>query len=443
MRILSIISALLLCPILVNGQLDLAYLHTGLPVCYIQTANGTAISRTEFSDATIVITENEDTTFHKTPILIEGRGNATWGMPKKPYKFKFQESVLLPGIPKGRKFALMANYYDASLMRTAVGLKVGKLLRFPWVPSCQYVELVLNGEYQGNYLITEAIEAKKTKIDIDKQSGFILEYIYESRLNPQRKHFFSSRNHWLFEFKDPDGEDVSEEQKAYAENAINEFEHNLYSNRRNWKEYVDVESFVQWYYWKNILRLEECNRYYVKDDNTSSGKIKMGPLWDFDWSIGLAGGPRYLTAHYLESKLYFSDLAKERSFMEEVARLHFTSRKAIEHNLLEYYDELQALLNKSQELNHSKWNTFSNIPYVGMTWEEAIERDKDWLVAHLKYLDRILSKYYDQTGIAQTDNGYDCKPSYITLSGYHISTPAHKQIYIQTDGRKARKVLAE
>lgn len=445
MRIIALLISFMLA-FNVKAQSDAAWLHTGLPVCYIQTEGAASIQRTEYSEATILMVADGDTVMEQTPMLIEGRGNYTWTVPKKPYKIKFQNAVQLLDLPEGKKFALLANYHDPGLIHAALGFTAGKFLDFEWVPSYAYVELVLNGEYMGNYQLVESIQARKNRIDIDKKTGFILEEIYPDRLDTERVHFFSSLEHKLYEFKDPDGEDVSEEQKAYAEDVFDELERNLSDADMEWKEYVDATSFVKWYYWVNVFNLDECNIYLVKYDNTAASKIKMGPVWDFDWGMGLTIAPpgvcSFHNIHNLRNMSYMSKLAWKQSFMEEVAQLHFSVRDMLLEHLLDYCDGLKDQLYASRELNQKRWVSYYEPPtFAAMTHDEIIERYKNWLVEHFSFLDGTLADYQDGlSGIASQDDA-DCQ--LWTLSGFRTDKVQGKTIYIRTDrtGRNAQKVL--
>lgn len=445
MRIIALLISFMLA-FNVNAQSDAAWLHTGLPVCYIQTEGAASIQRTEYTEATILMVADGDTVMEQTPMLIEGRGNYTWTVPKKPYKIKFQNAVQLLDLPEGKKFALLANYHDPGLIHAALGFTAGKLLDFGWVPSYAYVELVLNGEYVGNYQLVESIQARKNRIDIDKKTGFILEEVYPDRLDVERVHFFSSLEHRLYEFKDPDGEDVSEEQKAYAEEVIDEMERNLSDADADWRESVDVKSFVTWYYWVNVFNLYECNTYLVKQANTSDSKIKMGPVWDFDWGMGLTIVPpgvcTFRNNHYLKTISHFNLLVGKQSFMQEVAKLHFSVRDKLLAHLLDYCDELKDQLYVSRELNQMRWVGYYEPPtFAAMTHDEIIERYKSWLVDHFAFLDGTLADYQDGLpGIASQD---DADRQLWTLSGVRALTPQQRNIYIRTDksGRNAKKVL--
>lgn len=80
---------------------------------------------------------------------IRGRGNATFGYPKKPYKIKLDEKSEILGMPSDKEWVLLANYCDKSLLRTSIAFKLSELMSMPWTPRTEFVELFLNGRYEG------------------------------------------------------------------------------------------------------------------------------------------------------------------------------------------------------------------------------------------------------------------------------------------------------
>ena len=79
---------------------------------------------------------------------------------------------------KDKSFVLLANYTDRSLMNTAIGFKIGSLLDNGWVPNSEFVEVVVNGEFLGNYQLTEDVKSGKSRVDI-ADSGFLIEFDFD------------------------------------------------------------------------------------------------------------------------------------------------------------------------------------------------------------------------------------------------------------------------
>ncbi len=147
---------------------DKAY-FSKLPVIYINTEDGKKItSKTEYKTADMSIQNNEisNKEIYNGTIDIRGRGNTSWKIyPKKPYKIKLNKKTDLFGMGKNKHWVLLANYLDNCCLRnvTASGIahELGvDAMDFVWT------DLVLNGEYVGNYLLGEQVRIDKTRVDI-------------------------------------------------------------------------------------------------------------------------------------------------------------------------------------------------------------------------------------------------------------------------------------
>src|SRR5690606_4215333 len=102
---------------------------------------------------------------------VKGRGNSTWGMPKKPYRIKLDEKAPLLEMPTDKSWTLLANYGDQSLLRNDVAFEVSRRLELEYTPRQRFVELFLNGEYMGNYTLTEHVKESEDRIPIDEDNG--------------------------------------------------------------------------------------------------------------------------------------------------------------------------------------------------------------------------------------------------------------------------------
>lgn len=419
---------------------DVPYLHTGLPACLISTDQ--FIPRFEYIPAKFCIVNNGDTILGPITTTIAGRGNSTWSYPKKPYKIKFSQSIALLGMPAGKTFSLLANYCDKSLMRTAVGFTIGRVLRQPWVPESRFVELVLNGEHLGTYQLTESVKVSDNRVQLG-ETGFMVEY--DTHYYQADYSFHTGVFNYPIAFKYPDN-NLDTAILEYVCRFFNEWEGALhasdYLETRHWSDYIDIESFAKWYYQKNLLQMEECNRYYLKNDTTSQSRLCMGPLWDFEWCLGtglyydsIRPNPR----HRMENKLYFSRISKDSIFMGEVAKLHSIYRNTVRDSVLKMYDQLTTQLTYSQAENFKLWPILDKQVSIGAyplgSWEAEVECDRQFFLNHLDYLDQQLSPYLPSHLSVHQKNQSKTNSIY-TLSGQQIA-PHHlrKGIYIM-NGKK-------
>ena len=124
-----------------------------LPQVVINTPNNQEIkSKTEWIEgATISITLADGTIDYESKDLeIRGRGNTTWEYPKKPYALKLGSKAEILGMPKHKRWVLLANWMDRTLMRNDVSFEIARQTGLAWTPRGKFVELVLNGKLMGN-----------------------------------------------------------------------------------------------------------------------------------------------------------------------------------------------------------------------------------------------------------------------------------------------------
>ncbi|MGN1194966.1 MAG: CotH kinase family protein, partial [Acutalibacteraceae bacterium] len=142
-----------------------------LPSMYITTESGSLdyihASKDNKEAGSIRIVENGEVTVDKELKQIKGRGNATWSAAKKPYNIKFDKKTDLFGMGKAKKWTLLASYYDPSLIRNTVAFGFADGIGLPHTSEVQPVDLYINGNYMGNYLVCESVEVGSERVDIN------------------------------------------------------------------------------------------------------------------------------------------------------------------------------------------------------------------------------------------------------------------------------------
>ena len=147
-----------------------------LPRVDVKTENGQTISsKEEYVKATVSLSECEAKyIFTDSPAGIRVRGNSTAAAPKKPYRIKFDTKQSFLGLNDGNEFkswCLMADYYDGSMLRTWATFKFADVLleNKYYSADCIHVELYINGEYNGVYLLCEQTQIDNDRIDIPEK----------------------------------------------------------------------------------------------------------------------------------------------------------------------------------------------------------------------------------------------------------------------------------
>jgi hypothetical protein len=369
---------------------------TGLPVVYIETEGQHVIdSKADYINATMLI-KAEGKVIHRNTLRIRGRGNATWTYPKKPYKLKLDDKADLLGMGSDKDWVLLSNYCDKSLMRNGIALRVSELIGFPWTAKARFVEVVLNGEYLGNYQLAEGVKQDAQRVNIPKD-GYLIERDGYYALEPI---WFLSLRNYGYSFKNPDTDDLTEAQLNYIREYMIEFESVLDSDIFNdpvngYAKYIDTESFVLWFLFQQIIANIDTNLYLTKADNGNS-KLFMGPVWDFEYSLGIGWyeGPRPRPADFMlwESDYFYYDrLLQDAAFKEKVkAQWRQINIISLTQDILKYFDDTKALLEKSQELNFQRWDILNTRVSYGAiplgTYEKEVECDRQFFINHINWL---------------------------------------------------------
>lgn len=144
------------------------------PKLKIYVENGGVIdSKDEYKNVTVELVDGYEIVMSAKG-RAKGRGNATWGYDKKPYKIKFDEKQSLFGLTANKDWVLLAEYCDKSLMRTAYMCELAQTVGLPYPIHYHHVQLYLNGKYHGMYVLTDQVEKKKGRVNIE-DDGFLFE----------------------------------------------------------------------------------------------------------------------------------------------------------------------------------------------------------------------------------------------------------------------------
>ncbi|CAN5434208.1 hypothetical protein BH10ACT5_BH10ACT5_10540 [soil metagenome] len=236
---------------------------------------------------------------------LKGRGNYTWNLEKKPYQIKFPATTNVMGMGAAKTWILLANHADASLMRNKVALDFAETIGLPYTPASRWVDVRINGEYQGNYLITEKVEVKKNRADLSDPQAILAEL--DNNYGVYEDYFFrSDATNTVFTLKDaksgvddlPDGVPrntpgyLSPDTQAGWDDmkaSLNKLDAALHATNPDWaliSSLIDVDSFVKYYFVFEVTENPEIvasSVFFYKNGPTD--KIHAGPVWDFDSAL--------------------------------------------------------------------------------------------------------------------------------------------------------------
>ena len=398
-------------------------LNTGLPIVYVDTQNGWLItSKTTFVPGTLRIQgEGGYEGLEAVNCEIRGRGNTTWEWPKKPYLVKLEEKQHIFGMHKHKRWVLLANFMDRTLMRNLVSMKVASMTNLDWTPGCVPVELVLNGKHKGSYLLIEQVRVDNHRVNITEMTkddntgdavtgGYLLEldFHYDNDVQWTDKHGGCEqwgRNGGIpFGVKYPDPDDLTSQQLTYIKQYVYDTAEAIYGNNftdpeNGYAKYIDVDSFVDYWIVFEVMGNHELgNPGSVFMHKDRGGKLVAGPCWDFDWGVlSFRTSPQAENGLLNDDAIWYARLFQDPAFRAKV-RARFQELLPELKKIPDYMDECEALLTESAKLNFQMWNPADDASMNGwqiingdenMTFHNAIALLKD---NYRKRLDVISKK---------------------------------------------------
>lgn len=245
----------------------------------------------EYQPVSITITDSaggSHSLIYDKDAIICIRGNSTSLTSKKSYNFKLSAKKDILGLGEGKKWCLLANHFDKTMIRNKISYDFAEALDLPVKLETAFVEVFIDGVYEGVYLLSEPVSDGKNRVDIDINNGeFIFErcaYVAEASQGMLQTPVLNLN----FKIKTPDADKVTDEQKTQLIDFLGKVEMAMMSGDPSVMEKVmDLDSFASMYVFeelfKNVDYTFDTNYYYVKGD-----KLYAGPIWDMDLSMGNA-----------------------------------------------------------------------------------------------------------------------------------------------------------
>jgi CotH kinase protein len=275
-----------------------------LPTLSIQTAgNLPIISKLVYQQATMALTDTGGATLFSGALEIRGRGNTTWElMPKKPYRLKLAATAPLLGMPSNRHWVLLANYSDKTLLRNDLALDLSRRIGMAWSARSQFVDVSINGAYDGIYQLIEHVRIAPDRVDITTlkatdttdatvTGGYLLEVDERSG---EAFCFHSTMTAMIWCVNDPETlrDAAWARQREYIVNYIARTDSALLGPRFKdptvgYAAFIDVESAVNNYILQEVIKnVDGSLRFGPFFHKPRGGKLVFGPVWDFDLAFG-------------------------------------------------------------------------------------------------------------------------------------------------------------
>ena len=353
-----------------------------LPVMFINTEGAVPItSKDEYVYADYYVDNMgiegiENVGSQDAPQLMEirGRGNYTWSdFDKKPYRIKLDQKTPLLGMKRNKHFALLAHPDDKlGFLRNTVGFEISRRLGLAWTPAQQPVEVVLNGDYLGLYMLTEIIRVEPDRVNITEQAnyetnrflitgGWLVEidnYLEEEQIRTVE----GNGNSIWSTYKSP--ELLSDEQRTYLTGLINTANAAIYVNDKtnnSWEKYIDPDTLACFYLTQELLDDTESfhGSCYWHKENGDSTKIMFGPVWDFGNAFHRTPN-RFIYDQPAFTQTWIGEIAKFPHFQEIVLK-HWNRYVRMHHKSMdEFIDDFIGKIYYAAMSDAARWPQYGN-----------------------------------------------------------------------------------
>jgi hypothetical protein len=376
------------------------YVEPVLPVLHIETdGDAPILDREHYVPGTVTLDPNGSAfAAYAGTMGIRGRGNTTWGYPKKPYRLKLDAKASLMGLGAERDWALLANAVDESQLRTYAAMQASGMTDLAYTPSVRHIEVVLNGHYQGVYVLTEHQEVGEDRVDITEMGdtdnagvevtgGYRLEI--DARLEENQEPGWRTARNVPVVVKDPDP--TTPQQWAYITSYVQAFENALFAPDfadpvNGYRRYLDVDAFIDHYLVQELAKNQDVfwsSTFFTKE--RGQDLLRFGPIWDLDNSMGSLRGAADLGPEGFRARgagPWSARIFKDPTFVAQVAQRWQELRPrfaTIPAQLLAKGAELRPAIDNDLPV----WHPVD----PGLRSTDTPEFLADWLVQRMAWLD--------------------------------------------------------
>lgn len=434
---------LLFCPLGIFGQV--VFQSSNLPIVIITTNNGEQIPDEPKITAQMKIIDNgpgQTNYVNDIPngydgfIGIERRGSSSQDLSdKKPYAVETRDAagenldVPLLGMLPENDWVFMAPFNDKSLVRDALTFELARRI-MPWAPHTRFVEIVLNGNYQGIYLVAESIKQDQNRLDIAKLTeadisgdeltgGYIIKFDKSTGANNDGwvspyPPLAGSWQNTYYQFHDPKPDEIQQPQRKYIEDWTTNFENVMASPQYadttdGYPKFIDVQSFIDFVIINEMTKNVDAYRlstFLYKDKDSKDTRLHAGPVWDFNISMGNAnycGGDSYQdwamdfnslcpqdgwVIHFWWNRLWNDPAFRERFYSRWV---ELRSELFTDDAVVGILDSLVSVVQQAQVRNWQRWPVLDewiwpNVFCCG-TYPQHVNYLENWLRDRMDWMD--------------------------------------------------------
>lgn len=379
---------------------DSEYPYAGLPRMVIETNDFHELRDTETDiPARMQMYGKSIPESEVIELTIKGHGNSSFkAMTKFSLKIELAQKKALLGMPPDKEWILISNFSDRTLLKNYAIFRLAQKLGVNHVPRSTFVELYLNRQYQGVYLLSESIKVSKNRVNIPQNnSSFLFEKTTRYHLNGET---IRTKKNTLFKIRYP--KRPSNETTSKLQAQLNQWEDFLYGkdfNSAKIDEWVDIVDYIR-YFWllefsKNYDGRFGRSIFFTWQENDI---MRMGPVWDYDETFGCSkdGMPK-LSAEgwHAKSSGWNNPLFKDHSIWNRAAEYW----KQNEHLFKAFIDSIDVYANITKKATHNefkRWNVLDNTEFWAYKesykdYNEALDSLKTWARRRIEWIDANLN----------------------------------------------------
>ena len=412
-----------------DGDDSQFYQVTAIPTLSIHVKdNGIPTTKGQDFQSQMTLVYEGGTLIQEYPLLTRVRGNFSATHENKPYRIKFNDgkshhmlkgSVNDESPAKAKKWTLINNYGDKTLIRNNIAFEVSRRVGMPYTPYCRNVDLLLNGEYRGTYQLTDWLGTDPKRINITEMAegntegeeltgGYIIEMNGYAGNDPVN---FTSSHGNPVTVHSPEDDIIQEVQFNYIRDHFNKMEDAVFSSNytdpeKGYRSLLDLDTFLKYFLSNEFSTNTDMFWQVYMYKHRGDDHIYTGPVWDHD--LGLENDRNYYPANEQSDWTYkvrgagqwrnlmtrvLTDPAAEARLQDIWASLRdkeiFTSE-----NIQAYVDSLRQLVGPSARLNHIRWpyllqQVHCN-PKVWGTWDAEVDNVVNYVGGRVTWMDNKL-----------------------------------------------------
>ena len=416
-----------------------------------------------------IFNNGENTASEKLKLkYIKGRGNASWEQPQKSFNIKFKDKINLFDMGNAKKYSLISPYADQTLIKNYLTFMLADNSGLEYTSDSTFVDLYIDNNYLGTYLLTDSVEAGKQRVNInnlddenelanptdnieeldvvtnaeslskaekgtqkwvniqnepeDITNGYIIQLEMSNRYANDPSGFVTDNGQPIV-LKSP--EYATKGEIDYISSFYQNFENALYSENgyndlnKHYSEYIDINSFAKMYIVQELSKNRDANEtstYMYLDD---SGILKAGPVWDFDNAygnqvfLGNMNDIENVKADELQVcyKGFFRALYKHGDFRKAVFNEWKNMREDV-LGIIEMADESSTALSDSAVMNGIRWNRYNTVDTDENKekYAQAIRDLKEFINARIKLFDTVFGE--NSSVLVYSSNGESSQYQY-------------------------------